>query len=241
MTGRVADRALDWNRVAAVVFDMDGTLYDQAPLRAKMVPRLCLHALGRFDPKLLRIVSALRRERERLADAECTGFEDVLIAAVAAQVGMSPDRVRAVMVEWLETRPLPFLASCMVPGTAALFTALARSGRRIAVLSDYPATRKLAALGLSADLVLSANDPEIDVQKPNPKALAVAADRFGLVPEALLMIGDRDDRDGEAARRVGAACLIRKRDFHTFTDPIFAAMVTGSAVPSTAPTVCQSA
>ncbi len=237
MTGRAAP---DWDRVGAVVFDMDGTLYDQAPLRAKMVPRLGLHALRRFDPKLLRIVSGLRRERERLAEAERADFEDVLIAAVAARAGVSQDRVRAVMVEWLETRPLPLLAPCIVPGTAALFAALRRSGRRIAVLSDYPAARKLEALGLSADLVLSATDPEIAVQKPDPKGLALAAERFGLAPGRLLMIGDRDDRDGEAARRIGVPCLLRKRDFDTFEDPIFASLA-GPVAPAAAPQVRESA
>lgn len=219
MTGRAS--VVDWGRVAAVVFDMDGTLYDQAPLRARMVPRLGLHALAGLDIKLLRIVSELRRERERLAEAECSPFEDALVAAVAERADVPAERVRAVMVEWLETRPLPLLAPCIVPGTVALFAALRQSGRCIAVLSDYPVARKLEALGLSADLVLSATDPDIAMQKPNPKGLALAAARLGVAPDAIMMIGDRDDRDGEAARRFGARHLIRRRDFDTFEHPIF--------------------
>jgi len=216
--------ALPWDQIRAVLFDMDGTLYDQKKLRQRILPRLGLHVLGRADLKLLKIISALRHEREALADAEVSPFEEKLIADVAAKTGASPERVRAVLSDWLETRPLPYLAPAIIPGTAGLFAALRASDRPIGVLSDYPARGKLDALGLQADLVLAATDPGIAIQKPSPKGIHEAAKRLGLPPGAILVIGDRDERDGAAARRAGAPVLIRGRDFDTFEDPLFHAI-----------------
>ena len=214
--------SVPWDQISAIVFDMDGTLYDQRLLRKRMVPRLGFYALTRVDITLLKVISALRRERESLAEAECSPFEDTLIANVAQATGATPDRVRFVLNDWLETRPLPLLAPCIVPGTAALFKALRATGRGVAILSDYPASAKLQALKLEADRVFAATDPDIAIQKPSPKGLERAATHFGLTPGAVLMIGDRDERDGEAARRAGAPYLIRGRDFDTFEDPLFA-------------------
>jgi FMN phosphatase YigB (HAD superfamily) len=211
----------DWTTVSLVVCDLDGTLYDQRKLRAYLLPRLGLHALRRTDVRLLRIIAKLRSERERLAELERSPFEAELIASVSAATGASLDRVRSVLSEWLEARPLDWLGACVIPGAARFLDALRASGRYVAVLSDYPAVEKLVAMGLSADLALSATDPEIAIQKPSIKGLAHLAAHFGVSPEAVLVIGDRDDRDGEAARRFGAQYLIRGRDFKTFEDMIF--------------------
>ena len=69
--------------------------------------------------------------------------------------------------------------------------------------SDYPAEEKLAALGLRAEVVVSATDPEVDRLKPDPRGLEVALARLGASAEHCLLVGDRDERDGEAARRAG--------------------------------------
>ncbi|MCV6595640.1 MAG: HAD family hydrolase [Mangrovicoccus sp.] len=215
---------LPWDQISAVLFDLDGTLYDQKKLRQRFLPRLGLHVLSRADLKLLKIISALRHAREALADGEISPFQDKLIADVAAKTGASPERVRAVLEDWLQTRPLPYLAPAKVPGVEAVFAALRASNRPIAVLSDYPAKEKLAALGLRADLVLAATDPEIAIQKPNPRGIEAAAAHFGLAPSALLVIGDREERDGQAAKRAGAPALIRGRDFERFDEPLFDAI-----------------
>lgn len=219
MTGPAA---LDWAAVSVAVFDVDGTLYDQGRLRRKILPRLLLHAGLRADIGLVRIISALRTARERMAEAERSPFEAAMIAEVAEATGATPERVRAVLVDWLERRPLPLLAPCMLPGAAALFEALRAAGRPIAVLSDYPAEAKLDAMGLRADLTVAATDPGVEIQKPHPRGLERIAAHFGVAPGAMVMIGDRAERDGAAAARCGAPSLIRGRDFADFTDPVFA-------------------
>ena len=57
-------------------------------------------------------------------------------------------------------------------------------------------------------------------------------DRAGVAPTATLLIGDRADRDGVAAREAGARVLIRStrpiegwRTFDRFDAPVFAPML----------------
>jgi HAD superfamily hydrolase (TIGR01549 family) len=78
----------------------------------------------------------------------------------------------------------------------------------LALVSDYPARRKLQALGVSAlfDVVVAngeAGGPRW--LKPNPEGLLSAAERLGVNAERCLVLGDRADVDGEAARRAGMA------------------------------------
>lgn len=219
----------DWARVRLVVFDLDGTLYDQRRLRARILPRLAAAALR--EPGLLRLIAALRSAREAMAEAEREGFEPELIACAARAARVTEARAREVARHWLETRPLPHLAPCRVAGAAELIAALRATGRVTAVLSDYPVAAKVAALGLTADLALSAHDSDIGVQKPHPRGLEVAAAWAGAAAREVLMIGDRAERDGAAAARFGAAFLRRGRggDFRRFDEALFAPVLAEAA------------
>ena len=53
-------------RPEAVLFDLDGTLYDERRLRRAMVPRLLIGAALGGGPRLLRSIQAYRRTREGL-------------------------------------------------------------------------------------------------------------------------------------------------------------------------------
>jgi hypothetical protein len=75
---------------------------------------------------------------------------------------------------------------------------------------------KLAALGLSAEMVVSATETDVDCFKPLTAGLEKIIGAANERPERVLMIGDRDERDGECARRAGARYLIKvKTDPHS--------------------------
>jgi len=104
---------------------------------------------------------------------------------------------------------------------------LRREGKLIGVLSDYPVKAKLAALGLTADYSISA--AEVGYLKPHPRSLERLIDAAKVEARSTLLIGDRADRDGLVARRVGAWALIRSsssiegwQTFGRFDDPLFA-------------------
>ena len=83
------------------------------------------------------------------------------------------------------------------------------SGRILAVLSFYPAQRKLDALGLEADLVISTSDAFVDRLKPNPTGLRRILELTSARPDECLCIGDRNEVDGECARRLGVRYLLK--------------------------------
>jgi putative hydrolase of the HAD superfamily len=219
--------AADWDSIRLVAFDVDGTLYNQRSLRLRMAREMLLHTVLKRDLSAIRVVAVYRKIREHLADEETADFERLLIDATAKAASNSPDRVRAIVTEWIEERPLPYLRGCIYPGVVQLFDGLRRSGKRIGILSDYPAPAKLVAMGLSADHVIAAID--VGVLKPHPKGLQSLLAAAGATAEEAIFVGDRADRDGSAGHRAGVTTLIRSskpiegwQTFASFRDPLFA-------------------
>jgi putative hydrolase of the HAD superfamily len=173
--------------------------------------------------------------RERLSESECENFEARLLRQTAERTGLSEARIGELVAEWMERRPLRRLAACRYEGLPALFAGLSASGRIVGVLSDYPAAAKLKALGLCADHVVWAGDAGVGVMKPHPRGLELLMARANSPPENTVLIGDRIDRDGVAATRAGARCLIRSAapregcmTFARYDSPLFAALRTGA-------------
>jgi FMN phosphatase YigB (HAD superfamily) len=201
-----------WSRVRLVVFDVDGTLYDQRPLRRRMRRALLAHCLSRpRDLGLLRTLQTFRRLREELAEEASEGISRLQYERPAALLGLSPEAVRLAVETWMHERPLPYLQGCRFPGVERVFEALRASGRTTAVFSDYPAEAKMRALGLRADLYVAATDADIERLKPHPLGLQRTLERAGAAPAESLFIGDRDERDGECARRLGVPYLLKTR------------------------------
>ena len=226
---------LDWDHVHLVVFDVDGTLYRQRPLRLRMARDILLHTLLKRDLNVAAVLAKYRRIRERLGDEETVDFERALIAQTAAATANTPDSVRAIVSEWIDQRPLKYLAACRYPGLPQLFAGLRRSGKSIGILSDYPAEAKLEALGLTANYVVFAGDEDIGLLKPHPRGLASLIAAAGVKPHQTVVIGDRVDRDGLVARRAGAQALIRSskpiegwQTFARFDDALFSPFLASS-------------
>ena len=215
--------------MSLVVFDVDGTLYDQRILRTRMLRELVVQAWRTRSLATLTVVARYRRLRERLGNEQTPNFEPILLARTAAATGRSESEVNAIVAEWIDQRPLPFLGGARFPGVTELFSALRQRGTRIGVLSDYPAKLKLDAMALEADYSVSATDPDVGVLKPHPRGLQKLIGLAGATPESTVVIGDRVERDGYAASRTGAACLIKTAEarppwqcFRRFDDAIFA-------------------
>lgn len=204
----------DLGRYGLVVFDLDGTLYRQAPVRLGMIGELLAtppsdDGIGRLAR--LRILRRFRELREEFALTLPAGFERPLIERLSAETGIGEVALRTLIDDWMERRPLGRLRAARVAGAAELFAALRARGQQIAVWSDYPVRDKLAVLELAADHVLSARDPELATLKPDPAGLLMLLRRTGFPADATLMIGDRDSHDGAAARAAGVAFLLRAR------------------------------
>ena len=211
---------VDWAGIELVVFDVDGTLYNQRSLRMRMAREVVVHAARTRSIKLISVLRTYRHIREQLADDEAEDFETALIAQTSAIECCPPQTVRTMVDEWIEERPLSYLATCRYPGVQELFAAFRRKKKIVGVFSDYPADAKLAALGLSADLVISARDDRVRILKPHPRGLEVLLAEAGVEAASALLIGDRLERNAFAAQRAGVRALIRSSSpiagWHTF-------------------------
>lgn len=218
----------DWDGIRLVVFDMDGTLYRQRPIRLKMARDVLLYTLSKCDFNVIAVLARYRRIKERLSDEQVIDFERILVTETAMATANSPDKVRAIIAEWIDQRPLRYLRAYRRPRLLELFAGLRREGKSIGILSDYPVKEKLLALELTANYMAFAGEEGIGLLKPHPKGLKSLIAAAGVTADETIMIGDRADRDGMATRRAGARALIMSskpiegwQTFSGFDDPIF--------------------
>lgn len=208
----------------AILLDVDGTLYRQAPVRRTMLRRLvAAHALRpRLGWRTFRALGAYRRAQEVIRHAATgtvtTGTGMPTAGGVAARqlrwaaerAGVTEAEVQALVEAWMERSPLDLLLSAARPGLAPFVRAARRHGVRLAVVSDYPAAAKLAALGIADGIACTvcAQDDAVDAFKPDPRGILVALDRLGVPAGAALYVGDRPEVDAVAARCAGVTCCI---------------------------------
>lgn len=191
------------------VFDLDGTLYRQGPVRRAMLRDLLLTGGAPGRLARLAVLRRFRILREELSQSAPRGFDAALFLRLAAETGRTEAELRQLVEEWMERRPLTYLRPARVAGAAELLEALRRRGIATAVWSDYPVREKLAALELSVDHVVSAGDADIDALKPDPAGLRFLLERVACRPEEALMVGDRLTHDGAAAQALGVPFLLR--------------------------------
>jgi FMN phosphatase YigB (HAD superfamily) len=198
-------------RISGIVFDLDGTLYLQEPVRRAMMWRLLRTGMGhpvstwrewRAVYHYRRAQEYLRKRPDPLAEAQ--------LSLACEKCGQVPEQAARAIARWMEDAPLDILARHLRPGIVELLEAAKNQGIRLGVLSDYPAEKKLRALRLEPyfSVVLSAQDARIGTLKPSPKGLLVMLAGLEVKPEGTVYVGDRASVDGETAHRAGVAGVI---------------------------------
>jgi HAD superfamily hydrolase (TIGR01549 family) len=197
----------------ALIFDLDGTLYEQAPLRRAIFFRLLAaylaHPLDGVTAwqVLRRYRQAQEMLRSRTEPSNDLGGEQMRLAC--SRLGLNVEAVAPLVTRWMDREPLPLLRRFRRAGAAELLREAKKSGLRLALWSDYPAERKLEALGIREyfDLIVTAQDPAVGCFKPNPAGLNLILSSWGIRGHQALFIGDRSDVDGVAAQRAGVPYL----------------------------------
>lgn len=195
-----------------MIFDVDGTLYRQAPVRRAMALRLLSYSIGnpRAGLKTTAFLRHYRRAQEQLRETATEASQlETACRASGVEFQCGADCVR----EWIERRPLDLVAKSIYPGLASLLSRAAERGIKLAVVSDYPAKEKLRALGLERffQCVLSPSDPRMGRLKPDPSGILAVLHELKIDASSAVYIGDRPEVDAAAAKRAGIACIILGR------------------------------
>lgn len=186
----------------AVVFDLDGTLYDN-----KWLPiRLILADL----PNMF-VLGAERKARKMLKGKDyvnAAGVYDILFATMAQIKGWKdPERAR----RWYQDRYMPNQVACLSlyytprPMVDELLRALREKGIKTILYTDYGHAReKLEALNIDPELFDGiASAPKMGGLKPCKASIERLMERYDLRAEETLIVGDREDTDGASAKAVG--------------------------------------
>lgn len=101
----------------------------------------------------------------------------------------------------------------LYPEVRGVLAALRSSGPLLGVLSNWDrrARRVLAGLGLAEFFSAVFLSAELGAAKPDPYLYRLVAERLGLPPAALLLVGDDPENDGSAATACGYATWVFRR------------------------------
>jgi HAD superfamily hydrolase (TIGR01549 family) len=162
--------------------------------------------------RTLRSLYAYRVAQEELRKTP-SGVGDIASAQLrlaSKRVGIGAEAIASDVARWMEQEPLPLLVSSRRRGLVELLQRAKRSGLQLAAFSDYPADQKLVAMGIVDffDVVVSAQDPEVQRFKPDPKGLEITLRRLKVRNHEAIYIGDRAAVDAAAAARAGIRHLI---------------------------------
>jgi FMN phosphatase YigB (HAD superfamily) len=191
----------------AVIFDMDGTLYFQKPFRVRMLAFLLGQALRHPSSiKDMFIIKKYREVREHWEDkshGDITDLDEAQYGYVAGLENTTKEHVRDVIEYYMHEAPLSLLPRYRDNGLAGTIGELHDKGIKVIIYSDYPAEDKLKALDIKADGCYCSADPKIGTMKPDPKGLSVILSELNLKSGDALMVGDRMEKDGLAAKANG--------------------------------------
>lgn len=184
----------------AIIFDLDGTLYDKSGLARRLV----LSQLRKGGLWLLKREREVRKELR----GRHFGNEEAFYEAFFARFPR-PELAR----RWYFGTYMPDMVRILrkhyrtAPWVRTMVAEWRSRGRKVVVFSDYGCLReKLQAVGFNLDWADALFDaPALGGLKPCKESFERICQEIEVLPSECLMVGDREDTDGDGARSVGMA------------------------------------
>lgn len=199
--------------VETIIFDVDGTLYDQRRFRMVMIRSLAGHCLA--NPvegyRAARFLRAFRQAQEHLRSADADpdlALRQVMLACGNTVIELPEGR--EIVKRFFETTLLLYLRRFVRSGLLEVLNLASTSKIGLGVFSDYPAEEKLRAMSLYEhfDAIVSSCDAAVGRFKPHPAGLELCLARLSANPANTLYVGDRGDVDSECAQRANVCPVI---------------------------------
>ncbi len=150
-----------------------------------------------------------RHVHEEIRDLDARGDPFRLQLERAAEaLGKPPDVVETIVREWMFRRPTKWIARAEARGAVRRDSRVScegrqdRGGERLPRQGEARGARREPEL---FDVVVASGEPGGPPRlKPDPAGYLRAAEALRVAPARCLVIGDREDADGAAARAAGA-------------------------------------
>lgn len=188
-------------QIKYICFDVDGTLYDIRSMRKAMFKELLVGLfLRKISFQEIRILHSYRKTLENLrkeviySDQSLSGFHT---REVSEKVGCTSEMVETVVNKWMIDVPCGKMHGLIWPDIKDTLIKLTEKGYCLAVLSDYPAKKKVEAMGLNNvfEVILSCQDEGSRGYKPNTNGFQNIIQFFDAKPCECIYIGDSYERD----------------------------------------------
>ena len=201
-------------KIKGVIFDLDGTLYDNSSLARELVFHSLLH---------LPMLYAERVSRHRMSGRHYGG-KGASYAELFKRMSALTHRSEAAVKSWYWKKFMPLQVRMLKrhhhlkPWVLPTIKDLKSKGIKVTCFSEYGYIReKMHALGLDPDIFDYLIDaPTAGGCKPCRKAFLYVAAKMDCHPADILMVGDREDTDGAGAESCHMKfLLVPKKDTDT--------------------------
>lgn len=192
------------NNIDAIIFDFDGTLYDYKDFSRNLIKGMPFFALLMYKERVVH--NGLKGQSFDSVNA----YNDVYFGAIAKKSIFS----RKFIENWFYKKYMKNFAKVLRKkykpreNIIEVFDALYKKNIKTSILSDYPNVKeRLQALGVTAESIhcedTCFSTEQLFCFKPAAQMFIKVADVLKVSPERVLVVGDRNDTDGEGARLSG--------------------------------------
>jgi len=196
--------------ITCISWDLDGTLYDLNEMTRNFRKLFWKRFFSRGCWRSMRELRQLRKHYKTMQKARSGGGD-----LSGIKPNWEPNNFHLLVKKWLGEAIFKVGPR---PGVPELLEHWSQCSYRQILVSDFDWRGKLDALSLPSVFEEKFAGEQLGYIKPSPELFRIICSRLGIQPEALLHIGDMDDRDGEAARQAGCKVWILGKDFHSFSE-----------------------